>query len=284
MFGATFRNTVKTLLRSVTFWLVFAVFAVILVYYGIQQGFTSHYVEIPGFTPPEQLSFFSYAQEIDNLVHAGSTLYPLAILVVITTVLVLNRDYGDQFYEIEKAAGAKPLQYLFGRLCAIVTVTFAVQWVLSLGVLQLCVLPQGGVEGLSPLQYVGESLFRLTRINLCTALPHILFYVGLTYLLGTLFRNGIVAASGGFISAIAFFVIYTMYRHEMWAETYISYLSPMPVKLRSYFAYVGLENEETMFGYFGTSLGKAMLGLAFLVGVFAVCSAVAYALLRKRET
>lgn len=283
MFRATFGNTVKTLLRSVTFWLVFTVFAVILVYYGIQQGFTSHYVEIPGFTPPKQLSFFSYAQEIDNLVHAGSTIYPLAILVVITTVLVLNRDYGDQFYEIEKAADARPLHYLFGRLCAIVTVTFVVQWVLSLGVLQLCVLPQGGVEGLSPLRYLGESLFRVTCINLCTALPHILFYVGLTYLLGTLFRNGIVAASGGFISAIVFFMIYTMYRHEMWAETYIGYLSPMPGKLRSYFAYVGLENEEMMFGMMSTSLGKAMLGLVFLIGVFVVCTLVAYALLWKRE-
>lgn len=280
MFCSTFRNTVKTLFRSATFWLVFTVFAVIMIRYGI----VDHVTYAPGFEPPPQISYNQYASAVDNAIHAGSLIYPLAILVVIATVLVLNRDYGDSFYEIEKAADVKPSRYLFGRLSAVVAITFAAQWVLTFAAMHMNVLKRGGVEGLSTLQYIGDSLFRITRTNLCIALPHILFYVGITYLIGAIFKNGIVAAVGGFANAIAFYVINYIYHNALWSKTYLDYFSPMPEKLRHYFAYVGLDTEEMMFGMFDTSLGKAMACIAFLVGVFAVCTVIAYARIRKRET
>lgn len=289
MFAATFRSTVKSVFRSVTFWLLLALFLVILVRYGVLQvqnvkmGVGAVYVD---YTPPEHLTFSQYASAIDNLVHAGSLMYPLAILVVITTVLVLNRDYGDQFYEIEKAAGMKPSVYLLGRLSAVSAITFAVQWLTSFAVLQLIVFGEGGVEGMSVVSYLGDALFRLTRTDLCIALPHILFYVGLTYFLGTVFQNGVAAACGGFAYAIVFFVAFLLYRHSVsaLAETYFEYLSPMPNKLRHYFSYLGLENEPQMFARYDTSLSKALLCVSFLVGVCALCSLVSYAFIRKRET
>lgn len=294
MFRATFRSTIKSVLRSVTFWLLLAMFLVILVRYGIQQvqvyWDTAESVQNamqsldPDYMMPEQISFQAYVSEVDNLVHAGSLIYPLALLVIITTVLVLNRDYGDQFYEIEKAAGMKPSVYLLGRLSAITAVAFIVQWVTSFAILQVCVFGKGGVEEMSFLQYLGDALFRLTRTNLCAALPYILFYVGITYFLGTLFKNGIAAASGGFIYAIAFFVINLLYRHEQALEFYTEYLAPMPNKLRHFIAYWGLENEQQMFARFGTSLGKALVCVAFLVGVGAVCSLFSYLLIRRRES
>lgn len=290
MFFATFRSTTKSFLRSVTFWLLLAMFLVVLVRYGVQQvqlywegaEFVNEYV--PDYELPEHITFQAYVSEVDNLVHAGSLIYPLALLVIITTVLVLNRDYGDQFFEIEKAAGMKPSVYLLGRLSAVAVATFVIQWVVSFAILQVCVFGKGGVEEMSLFQYLGDSLFRLTRTNLCIALPHILFYVGITYFLGTLFKNGIAAAGGGFLYAIAFFVINLLYRHEQTLEFYTEYLSPMPGKLRHFIAYWGLENEQQMFARFGTSLGKALACIAFLAGVGAVCSIIAYARIRKRET
>lgn len=279
MFLATYRNTVKTLLRSVTFWLIFIVYVAIMIRYGV----VPHVVYLPGYEPL-QLSFSDYVSRLDNTVYAGSLIYPLAILTVITTALVLNRDYGDSFFEIEKAAGIKPSRYLFGRLGAVVSITFVSHLVLSFTALQICVVREGGVEGFSLLQYIGDSLFRLTRTSFCTALPYILFYVGITYLLGTLFKNGVAASVGGFISAIAYYVIYLVYRYEIWAKPYIDYLSPQPNKLRHYFSSLGRENEQALLARHETSLGKALLCIGFLVGVFAVCMAVSYARLRKRET
>lgn len=279
MFLVTYRNTFKTLLRSVTFWLVFLVYSAIMIRYGV----VPHVTYQPGYEPL-QLSFSDYTSMLDNTIFAGSLIYPLAILTVITTTLVLNRDYGDSFYEIEKAAGVKPSRYLFGRLGAVVSIAFVSNWVLTYLALQIGVVRDGGVEGLSLLQYVGDSLFRLTRANLCVALPYILFYVGITYLLGSLFKSGIVASVGGFICAISYFVINLLYRFDPWTKSYIDYLSPQPNKLRYYFRFIGLENKEMMYARFETSLSKALLCIGFLTGVFAVCAAVSYARLRKRET
>lgn len=290
MFRATFRSTIKSVLRSVTVWLLLAMFLLILVRYGIQQvqvyWDSAEAVQqyVPDYELPEHISFQEYVSEIDNLVHAGSLIYPLALFVVITTVLVLNRDYGDQFFEIEKAADIKPSVYLLGRLSAITAISFVVQWVASFLILQLCVFGKGGVEEMSFLPYLGDALFRLTRTNLCTALPYILFYVGVTYFLGTLFKNGIAAASGGFFYVIAYYVINLLYRHEQALEVYTEYLAPMPNKLRYFIAFVGLENEQQMFARFGTSLGKALVCIAFLVGVGVVCSLLSYLLIRRRES
>ena len=139
MFASTFRNTIKTLFRSVTFWLVFAVFVAIMIQYGV----VDHIIYAPGYEPI-QISYNQFAQTVDNTIHAGSMIYPLAILVVISTVLVLNRDYGDSFYEIEKSAGVKPSRYLFGRLSAVVAITFSAHWIMTFIALHISVFKRGG--------------------------------------------------------------------------------------------------------------------------------------------
>ncbi len=290
MFKSTFRNTSKSILRSVTFWLVFAMFVFMVGRYGfnivsrVKSGAGSVFVD--SYTPPEFMTQSGFLSAIDNLVHAGSLMYPLAIFVVIVTVLVVNRDHGDQFFEIEKAANAKPSLYVLGRLSAITAITFVTQWILSFVVLQFIVFGQGGVENMSTLECVFKSFLYLSRTNLCTALPYILFYMGLTYFIGTLFKNGIAAAAGGFLYAIVYFVTFLLYRHSAsaFSELYFDYLCPMPNKLRNFIAYVGSENEQQMFAMFGTSTGKALLCIAFLAGVGVLCAIASYLLTRKRES
>ena len=89
---------------------------------------------------------------------------------------------------------------------------------------------------------------------------------------------------GGFANAIAFYVISYIYHTADWAKPYLEFFSPTPRKLRLYFAFLGLDVQDIMYGVYDTSFGKAMFCIAFLVGVSAVCTAVSYALLRKRET
>lgn len=289
MFGSTFKNTVKTILRSVTFWLVFALFAFLLVRYGVTNVSNvksgAGLVFIDNYKPPEFLTYSGFISTIDNLVHAGSLMYPLAILVVIVTVLVVNRDHGDQLFEIEKAAGVKPLLYVLGRLSAVAAITFVIQWVVSFAMLQYIVFAQGGVEDMSALQCIVKGFLYLSRTNICIALPVILFYIGITYLIGTLFKNGVVAACVGFGYAIVFFVTFLLYRYSIspLAEVYFNYLSPTAYKIRHYFSSLGLPNQEQMLARFSTSLGKAMISIAFFVGVFAVCTAVSWVMTRKRE-
>lgn len=271
--------------------MVFAMFVFLLVRYGVTNVSRAvksgaGMVFIDNYKPPECLTYSGFISTVDNLVHAGSLMYPLAILTVIVTVLVINRDHGDQFFEIEKAAGVKPLLYVLGRLSAATAITFVIQWVVSFAVLLYLVFGQGGVEGMSALQCIVKGFLYLSRTNICIALPVILFYIGITYLIGTLFKNGVVAACAGFGYAIVFFVTFLLYRYSVSpvAELYFNYLSPAAYKIRYYFSSLGLPNQEQILARFGTSLGKAMISIVFFVGVFAVCTAVSYLLTRKRES
>lgn len=278
MFHAVFRNTLKTLFRSTTFWLVLTVFSVIM----IRWGLTPHVIYMEGYEPP-QISFSDFTSEVITAVYAGLN-YPLSVFTVVATVLVLNRDYGDSFFEVEKAAGIKPSRYLMGRMSAVALVAFAAQWILGFIELQLAVYSRGGLEGYSFLRYLGLSVFRWTYVNLCIALPNILFYIGLVYLIGTLLRNGIAASIGGFVYIMLSYHLFFHLRYKPKAEIYVGYINPLAEKVKNYFFFLGWEDEERWFSASDTSLGKAALCICFFVGTCACCSLISYVRLRRRET
>lgn len=279
MIRATFKNTVKTLFRSRSVWLMLAVYAYIV----IKGGFSPHVIYL--FDTPEHISFREFAVEVSAAIYGGID-YPLPLFTVVATALIVNRDIGDFFFEIEKAANVSPLRYLLGRICAIAAVAFTAQWIFSFTELVIQIHVRGGLEGYTFLPYLGVTILRLTFENLFTALPNILFYIGLVYLVGMLTRNGVAATVTGFGYAIASYYGWLRLRHKIGlvVETYVGYINPLAEKLRYYFMYLGVEGEQSWFGYFSTSLGKALVCIAILVGVGAVCAAIAYMRIRKRET
>ena len=98
MFLTTYKNTLKNLIRSTTFWLLVAVLAIVVIQ-GVNEGFYLVDTE-----PDFVLTYQMYIQSIINSLASKLLMYALPIFAVITVVLVLNRDYGDKFFEIEKAA------------------------------------------------------------------------------------------------------------------------------------------------------------------------------------
>lgn len=278
MVFVTYKNTIKNILRSVTFWLFLLLFAFIMVRYGLSD----YKIYAPGYAPAA-LSFDKYTGFVGNLVNAGMLTYATPVFAVIATVLVLNRDYGDQFFEIEKAGGVSILHYLTGRLCALATVVLAVQIVTGFLSMYIYVGRWGGVVGMTVPAFFADSTVRLLRMDLCVALPIILFYVGLTYLLGALFHSGLIASFGGLGYVAANYIFSMLYRYRAF-RTYFGYFSPRPLKLTSYFFNLDTTDSALWNAMDGTSLGKALLCIGFLLSVFTVCTAVSYALLRKRET
>lgn len=284
MFFVTYKNTIKTLFRSWTFWLALGAVALIAVVDQPVVTFAEGY-------KPDSLSLSLYNQQVYNYVYASFLFYALPIFTVITTVLVLNRDYGDQFFEIEKAAGVRLPHYFFGRLFAIITVQLVFLFLASGALLHAYVTGWGGVEGLSLGEYLADSTFRLLYIILGGALPCVLFYVGLTYMVGTLFRSGIAAAVTGFGSIILFVVLQlfkmnlTRVQNIKAAEFYFDYFCHTPDKLKGFLFFWNIEGgwEQMAMRPFYTSLGKAALSFAILMGLFAVFAAVSYWRVHKRE-
>lgn len=272
---AIMRNTFKTLVRMWTFWLIVLVSAAI----AVRLGYTEYVSYAPGYEP----SVLSYESYVQGIYHRLSQLLLIAspFLVIVTTVLITNRDYGDQFFEVEKAAGVKPANYLFGRLSVIAIAAVAVQWVISFLCVFVFVIRKGGVYGLSVWQYCSDSAWRLFRVDIFVAFPMILFYLGLTYLLGIVFRSGIAAALGGLGLSVANFSFTILYQYRSF-QTFFNYFAPPPKMLLRYVIYYQAENSGMQL--MGATFERASLSAGFLISFFAVCAICCYFLIKKRES
>jgi len=102
---------------------------------------------MPGFVPPDHLHQEELLQMLDNTVNAGFMMYQISICIIIVVTLVLNRNHGDQFYEIEKAAGASPIRYTLGRISALMTIGLVTLDIFAFVTLHALLIGSGGVEG-----------------------------------------------------------------------------------------------------------------------------------------
>ncbi len=286
MFFTIYKATVRNLFRSPLFWMMFALFG--FVAFNIVTSPTyGYYVPelnetIMDTDPRFVLKYNTYVQHIANTVGQNLLLYALPLFTVVSVVLILNRDYGDNFFEIEKAAGMKPTQYLFGRLAALVTVNFIVAVVMGFLFLHLYVGTRGGVAELELWNYIADSTVRMMRHLIFRALPAVLFYIGFTYLMGSLFRSGVAAALCSIGYAVFYVVMVSRLRFRL-DPFYFNYLSPNPSKLSQYLHYYDSEWFENIIASKNTSLGKAALCVCILVGLAVVYSAIAYLRTRTRD-
>lgn len=284
MFCSTFRNTVKTLVRSRSFWITFCVLAIVTIPTVWERPI---YAEGFEELAPTTLGLWEYYQHVGNLFYASFLAYALPIFAVISAVLVLNRDYGDQFYEIEKAAGVKPAGYLIGRLCAVISIQTSIVLLWSTLLLHAYVIGWGGVDGMSLGAYLIDSTLRICRWTVVAALPCILVCVGLTYFIGALFRNGLAATIGG-LGYVIFYNAMMMYYVPLVlvkgfepAKLYFHYLSYRPNKLIEYLFTVESGGGGILVR---TSCGEALLCIGILVGFFIIFALISYRRVCRRET
>ena len=276
MFIVTYKTTFKTLFRSITFWLIVSVLTIVAI-----QGATTGLYLGDG-APNFSLSYKDYVQCVINSLIVKLLMYALPIFAVITVVLVLNRDYGDKFFEIEKAANIKPFAYLSGRLSALITVNFVVLLLSNLLCMYLYLYTRGGVEGLTAWEVISETFVRVLRVDIFVGMPSLIFYIGLTYFVGAIFKNGIPAAIVGMGYSLGFYAAYLMLRFRI-SEDYFNYFSPIPKKLRQFFHYYDTEWFEDMITRQKTSVAHVAFCISFLVGIAVLCSVVSYIRVRQRN-
>ena len=276
MFFATYQKTTQNLLRSVTFWLILAVLAIITV----QAGLDGFYIgdDKPDFV----LDFRSYVENCENFCGAVLMNYAIPVFCIFTAVLVLLRDHGDRFFEIEKAAGIRPIGYLLGRLSALATLNFAVLYGMNLLGMYIYIFTRGGVHESGLGEIIADSLVRILRLDFFVAFPGVLMYLGLTYCIGSIFKNGIPAA----IASTGYVIFWYMFRLIFsWRvnRVFFDYLAPTPQKLRNYFHYYDSEWAEGIWEMFDVTVGDAAVCTGLLIGIGVLCSLVSYLCLRKRS-
>lgn len=218
---------------------------------------------------------------ISNICCATLLSYSLPIFTISTVVLVLNRDYNDAFFEIEKSSNVSICAYLTGRLWALLSLNLLALIVFHTLSVHLYVFTRNGVNDLNIFEYLIDSTIRILRIDFCVVMPTIIFYIGLALVIGTLFKNGIASAIVSIGYVIFFYIANLMFRWK-YAPIYFDYFSPIPNKLRDYFHFFNTSEFEGMVKYFNLSIGKVLFCIAFLVGFGVVCSIISYLRIRKR--
>ena len=229
--------------------------------------------------PRYVLEFDIFRQHIQNACLAGIMWYALPLLAVISTALILSRDWGDRFFEIEKAAGSRPLSYVTARLGAILSVNTVVMVFAMLLTFYWYVFSRGGVEGMSVFAMIADSFPRFFKYVLFIGLPCIMMYVGLTYVAGNLLRSGVAGAVGGMGYVVGFYVFYLFFSASQKYPIYFDYLAPVPMKLRFYLSAL----DKPSMAISGTPLWQAAVGFGVLVGVALIYYAVSYWRVRRRE-
>ena len=275
MFSKTYINTFKNLFRSVTFWLVVAILMIVVIHNTIEGYY------IGDNDPSFVLDYQSYIQCFVNSLASRLLMYAIPIFTIVSTVLILNRDYGDKFIEIEKAANLKPTHYLLGRLLALVSINFIALLLTNLLCMYWYVFSRGGVESLTTWETLTDIFVRTLRIDLFIGMPCLIFYIGITYLIGTIFKSGIPAAVVSLAYVIGFYAGNLMFRYKI-SEEYFDYFSPIPRKLRYYFHYYDTEWFENTLKRFNTTLSDVTFCIVFLVGFAAICSVASYFRIRRR--
>ena len=127
MLFQSYKTALRNLFRSPLFWLTVLLVTGVSIYMASTRSYT-YYDEalndvILDTDPRFILDFKTYVQHVSNTCGAKSMVYALPLFAVITSSLILMRDYGDKFFEIERAAGIKPSHYVWGRVAALITVT-----------------------------------------------------------------------------------------------------------------------------------------------------------------
>lgn len=297
MFLSTYKSTLKTLFRSPLFW-----FMTMLIFFMVLKRPFSSFSNVFSYTLNETFGtndpriIIDYKLLIKQAANSAVFFmdYAFPIFTVTSVVLILNRDYGDNFYEIEKAAGIKPGMYLFGRLSALITVNFLYILICAMVSFYLFFIihADGGVEwgrieSMSMGLFLSESIPRVLRNIVYIAWPCTLMYISLTYCVGSIFKNGISAAltSLAYVLFARIFVIYGMRTDEGIAEFYKQYLQPVPLKLLNYFYWFDTPEHERIINAVKvkTSLEKALI----CISIFLVCSivyiTVSYIRTRRRD-
>ncbi len=287
MFHATYKNTIKNMLRSPTFWMMFAFLVGLCVYNAFRGSYKAVLMEtgetITDLDPRWTYGYDTYIQNIRNCIVAKVCLYALPLFTVSTVAIVLKRDYDDNFYEIEKASGAKSGCYLTARLAALLTVNFIVMLIAVFFSFHLFTALRSLPQDMTLWTYITDSTVRLICLSVVVAFPCVIFYIGLAFGIGHLFRSSIASAiiSVGYV--VAYFVVYLVFRLKLMFDYGIdlfAWVPHLPQKPIDYFKYYGTDRFENYVK--DLSLTDVFLAWGIIFASFAVFYVISYLRQRKR--
>ena len=290
MFFLTYRTTIKTLVRSFLVWTALALLVVVTMNLAISVNYSTAVVDnnyqvvdiIYDTDPRYELTFDKYIQTILNAGKAWIMLYAMPLFCVITTFIVLSRNYNDGFFEIERSAGVGTFNYCLGRISALITINSIVCVLITFLCFHYYYFSRGGVESFTLSSYLIDSTTRILRLFCLAMLPGIMLYTSITYVVGSLLKSSIGGTIIGLSSVLLQYSAKT-FLHNRFSDIYHDYISPISDKLYQYWAYYDTEwfTEKAIRNPFTQS--QMITALCCILIPVLLCISISYVCTRKRD-
>lgn len=277
MFRKTYVNTIKNLFRSPIFWIIL-VLTLLNTFISSKLGFL-----VGDNSEDFTVSYFLYLKLIPNALSLWTMSYGIPLFAVISTMLAVNGDYKNGFYEIEKAGGVSPLTYFTGRLCAIISVNFIVLTITSyFAVYSYCITR--GLDEFTVNEFIADSVIRIFRLIVTCELPILLFYIGLSFMVTAILKNGRLGVIVGSIYVIVMYALRTNLAYVMGANTFSKYFWTFKINAYQYMNFYDTEYIHPMlYGYMTEPVREITTWILVFVSFSLVCYITCYICTRKRQ-
>lgn len=290
MFFAMYKTTLKNLLRSKLLWIALLLVLVVAMNHAI-EGYTG-YVEVDengnfgkelifDTDPRYVVQTMVYIQTILNLFKVWVMQFAMPLFAVLSVMIIQSRDYGDNFYEIEKSRGVKTSEYFLGRLAAILTVNIPVAFGVGFIAYNYYILSRGGYPELTLGEYFADSTVRLLRVFVCAVIPGLLTFIAFTYFIGSLLKSGFVGALAGISYVLVHCLFGAGLRFDL-PEIFKNFMIPTNLPLYQHWTFWDTGN--LLEGNFApaTTTPQVLLCIGYLVGISVLMFTVSYIFQRKR--
>ena len=235
----------KTIFRSPLIWaalaavLGFAIYRIISPHYGTLDFET--FEQIPDTDPRFTPDYVQYINEVLNCPYnLMRMLFPL--LGVIVAGVVMMRDWGDGFFEVERAGGVKVRDYYLGRFLAVFTFVTFVAFLTVVFAFHGYFITRGLPEGMTLGEYLKDSNWRFLRVFFICDIPAILRVIAFTFLFAGILKNGVTGTIVGTGYAVLIYVTTVMNNiHHRLPWFYNAYITPVPQYLYHYWGFYGTE-------------------------------------------
>lgn len=258
------------------FWIIFILLIANTVY-SADRGIRTD-DRNPGFVMDQNI----YRQLQGNVIWASVMPYVMPAFAVVSVLLVLNRDYGDGFFEIERAGGVKPWKYYLGRLTALVSVNGVVGLIAVFTGYHLYYFTRGGYPGLSLTQFFSESTVRILRMYVLMALPVLILFIGITYFTGSLLHNGFAGGVAGIAYVLLTYLFRTVLQFRMSLE-YTKYIMPSSFYMQIYWD-VFHDPDPVLNRWNEFNILDVLHWYSYILGGAIVFLGLAYVFTRRRKT
>ncbi len=289
MFSATYKATLKNLARAALLWIM----ALLVIGVVIERTSSANYgtvivenneivAEYTDLDPEFPFDFQLYVQALRNN-FGGLSVYATPLFGIISVMLVLSRDYKDNFFEIDTSGGVRASTYFFGRLAAILTVNIAVGLITNLFYNHLYCITRDimGDLSMSLWGYISETTVRVLRLYFLGMLPGVLFYIGLTYMAGSLLKSGFL---GSLVSSSYVIFLYASGRTNISFKmsTLYNFMDPHAHGFYAYWGYYDTEWFTDKALRNPWSAEELILHTSIIAGVGIIGFLVSYFCIKKR--